>query len=222
MIRISDAIDEIVEAHASLRFGFYHGLLNLTRVAKYLKPAIEARTKKEVTESAILMNLSRRQKRLTSRPTVASDRLVLDNISIQSGLAAVTVVKSHKSHSDLNRVFDRIQSRGGFITVTEGLKEVTVMVASENVERVLTAIRSTPTNLRRDLASVSVTFDKRYLEVKGILHQILEEVALQDINIFELTSTATEFSVFLHESDVQLAFDAIFNRFSRRGTRPRT
>ena len=66
------------------------------------------------------------------------------------------------------------------------------------------------------LAAVGVTFDERYLEVKGILFQLMEEIALQDINVIEIASTATEFSVFLHEDDVQLAFDAIFNRFSRR------
>ena len=61
-----------------------------------------------------------------------------------------------------------------------------------------------------------MTFDSRYLKVKGILHQLLEEIALQNINVIEVTSTATEFCVFLEQADVQLAFDAIFNRFGRR------
>jgi len=66
---------------------------------------------------------------------------------------------------------------------------------------------------------VGVAFDERYLKVKGILFQLMEEIALQNINVIEIASTATEFSIFLREEDVQLAFDAIFNRFSRRGAR---
>jgi len=62
-------------------------------------------------------------------------------------------------------------------------------------------------------------FDERYLKVKGILFQLMEEIALQNINVIEIASTATEFSIFLREEDVQLAFDAIFNRFSRRAAR---
>jgi len=73
--------------------------------------------------------------------------------------------------------------------------------------------------LHEDLAAVGVAFDERYLKVKGILFRLMEEIALQDINVIEIASTATEFSIFLHEEDVQLAFDAIFNRFSRRAAR---
>lgn len=219
MRRISEAVEEIVESHEALRFGFYHGLLNLTRVARFLKPSIEAQTKKEVTEAAVLMNLSRLQRKLARLPQSRRDQLVLDKVNIQSGLCAATVAKSPTSHRELNRVFNRIQSKSGFITVTEGLREVTVIVEAENLRLVTSALSSPPRILHENLASVSVAFDKRYLKVKGILFQLLEEIALQDINVIEIASTATELSIFLREEDVQLAFDAIFNRFSRRGAR---
>jgi aspartokinase len=220
MIRISEAVEAIVESHSALRFGFYHGLLNLTKVARFLRPSIEARTKKEVTDAAVLMNLSRLQKKLARLPQSGRETLLLDKITIQSGLCAATVDKSPTSHRELNRVFTRIQSKSGFITVTEGMRQVTVIVEAENLRLLTTALSSPPRVLQKDLAAVGVAFDERYLKVKGILFQLMEEVALQDINVIEIASTATEFSIFLREEDVQLAFDAIFNRFSRRGARP--
>lgn len=219
MIRISEAVEAIVEAHPALRFGFYHGLLNLTKVARFLKPSIEARTKKEVTDAAVLMNLSRLQGKLARLPQSSRDTLVLDKVSIQSGLCAATVDKSPTSHRELERVFSRIQSKSGFITVTEGMRQVTVIVEAENLRLLTSALTTPPRILQEDLAAVGVAFDERYLKVKGILFQLMEEIALQDINVIEIASTATEFSIFLKEDDVQLAFDAIFNRFSRRGTR---
>ena len=217
MIRISEAVEELVGANPALRFGFYHGLLNLTQVARFLRPSIEARTRKEVTDAAVLMNLSRLKDKLARLPQTRRDRLVLDRVNIQSGLASVTVSKSPTSHKALNRVFTRIQSGNGYIHVTEGQREVTVIVEAENLQLVIAAFGSRPRMLHEKLAAVGVTFDERYLEVKGILFQLMEEIALQDINVIEISSTATEFSVYLHEDDVQLAFDAIFNRFSRRG-----
>ena len=219
MITISEAVEDIVETHPELRFGFYHGLLNLTKVARFLKPSIEARTKKEVTEAAVLMNLSRSQAKLAKLPQAEQERLVLDKVNIQSGLCAATVVKTPSSHKELNRVFQRVQSRNGFITVTEGMRQVTVIVEAENLAVVKGALSSPPFLLHEELASVSVAFHQRYLEVRGILFQLLEEVTLQNINVIELASTATELSIFLHEDDVQLAFDAIFNRFARRTRR---
>jgi aspartokinase len=223
MIRISEAIESIVDSHRALRFGFYHGLLNLTKVARYLKPSIEARTKKDVTDAAVLMNLSRLQKKLARAPQSQSrarrDQLVLDQVNIQSGLCAATVAKSSTSHRELNRVFNSVHAKSGFLTITEGLREVTVIVEAANLRLLTSALTSPPRILHEDLASVSVTFDQRYLKVKGILFQLLEEIALQDINVIEIASTATEFSIFLREDDVQLAFDAIYNRFSRRRAR---
>lgn len=219
MIRISEAVEDIVETHPQLRFGFYHGLLNLTKVARFLRPSIEARTKKEVTDAAVLMNLSRLQTKLARLPQSSRDHLVLDKVNIQSGLCAATVGKSATSHRELNRVFNRIHAKNGFITVTEGMREVTVIVEAENVKLLTSALSSPPRILHEELAAVGVAFNERYLDVKGILFQLMEEVALQDINVIEIASTATEFSIFLREEDVQLAFDAIFNRFSRRRIR---
>jgi aspartokinase len=163
-----------------------------------------------------LMNLSRLQKKLARAPGVAGDALVVDKVSIQSGLCSATLLKTPESHRELNKVFQRIQSRNGFITVTEGIREITVIVEAENQNFLLRTLSQDPRIVHRELASVAVTFDERYLDITGILHQILEEVALQNINVIELTSTATEFCVFMKEGDVHLAFEAIFNRFGRR------
>lgn len=211
MKKISEAVETLIEGHQGLRFGFHHRLLNLSQLARFLRPSIEAQTHKEVTESAVLMNLSRLSRRAAPTPGSHEEELVLDKVSVQSGLCSATFLKTPESHRQLNRVFQRIRSRNGFITVTEGIREITVIVEAENLE-LLRGARI----VHRNLASVAVTFDSRYLKVKGILHQLLEEVALQNINVIEVTSTATEFCVFLEQADVQLAFDAIFNRFGRR------
>ena len=211
MKKISEAVETLIEGHPGLRFGFHHRLLNLSQLARFLRPSIEAQTHKEVTESAVLMNLSRLSRRAAPTPGSHEEELVLDKVSVQSGLCSATFLKTPESHRQLNRVFQRIRSRNGFITVTEGIREITVIVEAENLE-LLRGARI----VHRNLASVAVTFDSRYLKVKGILHQLLEEVALQNINVIEVTSTATEFCVFLEQADVQLAFDAIFNRFGRR------
>lgn len=221
MRKISEAIEELVSEHQALRFGFHNGLLNLSQVARFLKPSIEAQTHKDVTTSAVLMNLSRLQRKLGGRSVEDSsseEPLVLDKVNVQSGLCSATLIKTPTSHNELNRVFNRVYARNGFITITEGIRQTTVILEAENLNVLLSASSSPPIIVHRDLASVSMTFNERYLSVKGILAQLLAEVALQNINVIELTSTATEFSVFLKESDVQLAFDAIYNRFGRRSS----
>ncbi|MCP4606727.1 MAG: hypothetical protein GY847_40500, partial [Proteobacteria bacterium] len=46
--------------------------------------------------------------------------------------------------------------------------------------------------------------------------QLIQQVALQNINVIEVASTATEFNVYVRSKDVRLAFDSIYQRFSKR------
>jgi aspartokinase len=213
--KIGDAVEAIIEANPALTFGIHHRLLNLTRVSRFLRPSVEAQTRKEVSDAALLMSLSRLQRRWAKARPQKTDALVLNKVSIVSGLCSVTLLKTQTTHRELNRLFTAVQERNGFITVTEGLRETTVIVEEENFLRLRKALRSRPKIVHRNVASVGMTFSERYLSVKGVLHQLLEQVALQNINVLEVASTATEFYIYVEERDVEVAFAAIFRRFGR-------
>ena len=216
MKKISDSIENIVEGHPALGFGLHHRLLNLTQVARFLRPSVEAQTHKEVSESAVLMSLSRLQQKWAKKRPQKSEPLVLDKVSIVSGLCSVTLAKTQTSHRELNRVFTAVQEQNGFITITEGLRETTVIIEAENFALLRKALGSKPKIVHGNVASVGMTFSERYLNVKGVLHQLLEQVALQNVNVLEVASTATEFYIYVEEKDVEVAFAAIFHRFGQR------
>lgn len=219
MKKISDAVETVAGGHPALAFGLRRRLLNLTRVARYLRPSVAAQTRKDVSEAAILMSLSRLQRKWARSRPQTTEALVLDKVSIVSGLCSVTLAKTQTTHRELNRVFTSIQEHNGFITITEGLRETTVIVEEENFSLLRKALSSRPKIVNRNLASVGMSFSERYLKVKGVLHQLLEQVALQDINVLEVASTATEFYIYVEEKDVEVAFAAIFHRFGRKPQR---
>ena len=215
MRKISEAVETIVGGHPALAFGLHHRLLNLTKLARFLRASVEAQTRKEVSESAVLMSLSRLQRKWSGSRPQKTDSLVLDKVSIVSGLCSVTLAKTQTTHRELNRVFTAVQEQNGFITITEGLREITVIVEEENFARLRKSLSSRPKIVHRNLASVGMTFSERYLSVKGVLHQLLEQIALQNINVLEVASTATEFYIYVEERDVEIAFASIFHRFGR-------
>ncbi len=215
MRKISDALESVIEGNPALAFGLHHRLLNLTKVARFLRPSVEAQTGKDVSDSAVLMSLSRLQRKWSRSRPQKTDALVLDKVSIVSGLCSVTLAKTQTTHRELNRVFSAVQERNGFITITEGLREITVIVEEENFGRLRRALSSRPKIVHRSVASVGMTFSERYLSVKGVLHQLLEQIALQNINVLEVASTATEFYIYVEERDVEVAFASIFRRFGR-------
>ena len=218
MLKISDALKELIDGNPWLSFGFHHRLLNLSRVAQFLKSAVEARTLKDVQASAILMNLSRLQNKGIGESTRVEPFFV-DKIHIHSGLCSLNLAKTPVAHRKLNRFVAQIQERRGFLTITEGVGEITLIVEQEFLKLLKMDAALQPAQIHYEIGAVGVSFPDKYLKVPGLLYRLLQQVALQNINVIEVASTATEFNIFLHEKDVRLGFDAIYRAFAKRGSR---
>ena len=216
MLKISDAVEDLVAANDSLRFGLHHRLFNLSELARFLQPLVEARTQKEVKASAIQMSLSRLQARLREDVERRTAEFRLDKVHIQPGLCSLTSEKSVRNHGDFGKLYNFIQSEQGFITLTEGVGEITAIFESKHLQQALRLLSAAPSIRRDQISSLGIRFHERFLDVPGVLHQILQTLALQGINVVELASTSTELTVYLHESDVELAFESIYRRFAGR------
>jgi aspartokinase len=216
VIKISEAIQDIISNSDQLLFGFHHQLLNLSQVARFIQPLVEARTQKRVRVSAILMNLSRRHQQWAQHPFHPQQQFYIDKINIHTDLCSFTLVKTSQSHRELNRLYAEVQKRDGFMTITEGISEITTIVESENFA-LATQWMTEPIRLvNQDIASVGVKFHEKFIEVPGLLYMILQTVTLQHINIVELASTATEFIIYIDQKDIYLAFDAILSKFGKQ------
>lgn len=219
MIRISDAIDEIVGQNALLQFGFSERLLNLSQVAKFIQPLIEARTKKTVRTTAILMQLSRMQRRFKKINAALND-FGIETITIYSNLCSLTFFKTEKLHLKINQLLDFIQERKGYITITEGVGEITLILDQVYFAKAEQLFTEKPRNVTREIASVGIKFHEKYATTPGLLYRILQQVTLQNINLVEISSTYTEFILYVNQSEVNLAFDTLFNTFGKSSPNP--
>lgn len=221
MLKISDAVRDLVAANPWLQFGLHHRLLNLSQTARFLRPLVEARTHKEAKPSAILMSLSRHQQDV-ERPAVDDVvQFYVDRINIHHGLCSLTVPKSQRTHQEISQLMHRIQEENGYLTLTEGHTEITVILEGQHWAHVQAVLTVPPKQVQRRMAGLGVTFKEQYLEVPGLLYQLLQQLALQQINVIEIASTMTEFNIYLHEADLMPAFDAVYQKFSREGPHPR-
>ena len=206
---------KVSEAVPALQFGLHHRLLNLSQVARFICPLVEARVHKSVQPSAVLMSLSRLQRRWENQQPALQRRFRVDRINVQGGLCALTLPKQLATLRELAELFGRVQQEGGYLTLTEGVSEVTVILEQRHMALIPQVLHVIPRRVYRNLAGLGVKFQERYLETPGLLYQLLQQLALQNINVVEVASTTTEFNIYLDDRDVQLAFDSIYNRFVR-------
>ena len=212
MIKIADAVREIVDHDPALKTGLAQKLMNLSQVARHIHSTVEARTHKNVQLSAITMALSRLRAELPSF-AVKPDLGLADRITVQRGLVVLTFPNTARVHSGLLRLQERIREARRYLTITEGIREITLIVEQAMLEGVHEAVGERPARIARGIASLSVSLIEDNLASPGVLYRLLQALALQGINLAEVASTTTEFHVYLAENDVMLALDSLYGAF---------
>lgn len=212
MIKISEAIMDIVNENPILQFGFYYQIFNLSKLSEFIKPQLQARTKKQIKTAAITMNLSRLQKRLKKILPKISDYKI-ENVTAYSNLCVVTYVKTREVHASINKFYERMQKVKGYITINEGVNEITIIFENKFYSSLTELISEKPKFKKDNIAGIGMKFSEEYMDVPGLLHFLIQHFMVQNINIIEIASTYTELFCYIDQADTKLAFNTLFNRF---------
>ena len=210
----SDAVFEIVTNHPILHFGMVFRLLNLSHVAKFIHTAVEAQTRREVTHAAVLMALSRMQSKVGEKK--ALDELELDKINIKSGICYFMVPKTKTTQLEIAKLTVKVLEKNGFITVSQALNEVSVCLDGSFFELAKKTLSVEPREVDFDLAALELTFAEPKCGDPGTMYQILEQVALHNINLVSVGTASCELSMFMTEEDASTAYNALYQRFIKK------
>ncbi len=216
MLSLSAILPQIVLGDPLLQYGLQYRLFNLTQLARHIRPHVEVRSKKKVSDSAILMALSRYQKRLRKIAPTAK-QFKISKLTVHTGLVVFSFEKSRQVLETANALHKLVLDKGGYLTISEGISEVTVIVdrAFEPAIRKHLGRRIIYENTK--ISALAVHFSPKYLPVPGLLCVLLQQIMLQGINLQEVASTYTEFVLYIDEANTQLAFDTLYRLFEVRG-----
>lgn len=210
MIKVSDAILAIIRGNPFLEFGVHHQLFNSAQLARYLQPFIAARTHTDTKESAIAMALSRLASGLVDNTPEPTD-FQFQSVNVTAGLCTASFTRTMSAHRAVNRLQTEMFKKEAFCSVSEGMKEVTVIVENRFQQRLLALVEEQPVYQHTDLASVEIYFGSTYTNTPGMLYMLLQRAALQNINLIEITSTCSGLTMFIAEKDTRRLFDTLMN-----------
>ena len=212
MHSISSILPELVLSDPILQYGLQHRLFNLSQLARHIRPQVEVRAKKNVSESAILMALSRYQKHMR-KISPKAEQFKITKLTVHTGLAIFSFDKTKEVLRAVNALHKFVLDRGGYLTISEGTFEITVIVESDFAPIVRKYLGRKIKYERAHVSAVVIHFPPKYVAVPGLLCIILQQVMLQGINVLEVASTYTEFVLYLDEANTQLAFDTLYRLF---------
>lgn len=212
MITIREIITRMILETPFLEEGLAEGIINLSALARKIKPQIEGELLKPVSESAVLMALKRTlpsvQLKNDESGAVSKD---LSDITVRSGLSEYTYLKSRTILKKRLNLMRELEDRHDyFITFTQGIHEITTILNASLNARMKEIFKGEKLISRMDgLAAITLQLTDEMVYMPGIHYNILKQLAWYKINVVEVVSTFTEFNIIIEKEQVDRSFSLL-------------
>jgi hypothetical protein len=207
---IGKITEELINKSPFLREAMTDDLINISALARKLKPEIEDLTGKEVKEGAIVMAIKRMTPGLYHRLNIKITNVMgeLGDFLVRSNLSDFTFENSESLKTKQADLIHEINKENdSFFTLCKGVSETTFIVNTQHDDLIKRMFSGEKLKSHtQDLASVTVKLPKVNTEIYGIYYYILKHLAWEGINIVELVSTSNEFTIVVKQDDVDKAF----------------
>ncbi len=213
MRRLNDSIIQLIEANQTLSTGIRNKLFNLSQLSRFIKPQLEVRLRKEITESSILMALSRYQSSLDKVIAIDDKNKIIQGLSVFTDLGVITFLKSKKIHEAIMTSYDKVIEKVKVFNVTEGITEITLITDYEFIKKLPLFLKKNIKTESNSISCIAVQLTNESTNMRGTFYFIFQELYFQGINIVEIASTGTELLIYLKNVDTELALETIYKRF---------
>lgn len=213
MTSIPAVVEGVIKKKPFLESALIEGLVNLSALARKIRPEVEKAAGREVNDGAIIMALNRLVPRLELLSNMKF-RKVIENIGdivVRSNLADLTFTNSKSLHKCQAQLLDHIKSsKETFCTFSQGISETTLVVSAPLVPIVDTIFKSERRiSKTTSLSSITIKLPAENSLYPGVYYYIFKELAWDNINIVELISTTNEFTVVVNNEDIHRAFSIL-------------
>lgn len=208
MTRISEILEKMLHNDQQLAFFLSNRLLNLSQFANYIQPMIASQKKEAVSHGAIVMALSRLQKKTIAKQQ--QNYFKISKISLHTDLCTLSFNKSPSTHLKIQHLHNAAIAGQVYFTISESISEITIISKRDFI---LNQRLPTPKYKHMQLSAIAVQFDPKYLSIPGVMTSIMRKLTMQNINFIEMASTCTEMTFFIDQADMKLAFDTLQDAF---------
>lgn len=211
MLSIATKVEQIVSESPFLTEGMSLGLINLSELARQLRPQIESDLWKPVGQAAVVMALRRVSVRLpqAAKPIMLAPRA--GELTTRSELVISTYLLSDSSNECQRRLLALAEPFSGmFVTVTRGVHEVLVVCSRPLVQLVEQAFDGERLQTRVDnITALTLRLHPDTHQTPGIYHAVLKKLAWEKISVVNMMCTYSELTILLEHAQTGPAFSVL-------------
>ncbi len=215
MRTIQETVEIIVGRTPFIEEAMHEKLINISSLARVIKPEVEEILGKKVKSGAIMMSINRLSpvNVLRIRKNIKSFSLKLGDFIVRSDLYDYTFKNSNTLYKQISILFSKIgDNRESFFTVSQGIFETNIVISS-NLKSDFEADFSNEKLLHsiEKLASITIKLPKTNLEQSGVYYFILKQLAWANIPVQEIISTTHEMTLVVKEEDINKTFSILID-----------
>ena len=213
MKTIAATVVDYIKTKPYLSYALSDGIINLTSLARNIQDDIEELTKKPVKPGAIVMAL----KRISDTADVVQTKQItkvlknLGDITVRSSLVDYSFLISDSLLVAQSNLLNEIeQKKEVFYTSSRGFSESNIIV-SQNIAPLVDELFKDESCFSKteNLSSITMKLPSENVTIPGIYYFIFQRLSWEGVNINEVISTSNEFTILMHEDQVNTAFKVI-------------
>lgn len=202
MVTVTHAVHNALQRQVLIQEAINNKIVSYNKLAKYLKPKIEAELDKPVNNSAVVMAIRRNSEKLKS---CSIEEIPSPSIEmIRADIFEVVVEESPTIISKIDKLHSLVGfKKGGLLNIINGNYEVAIITNQRYKEKLLDLLYDEKilcTN--EDLVSISFTYSKDHLLTPGILYDISRYLAWDNISVVDMILTKTELNLIIKKEDL--------------------
>ena len=213
MITVSSVVQQIIKRKPFLEEALSLKLINLSALSRLILPQVRKLTFKDVKEGAVLMALKRLPKTLRTAPQVKNVLGKSRDLITRSNLVEDTLLNSDFSLEQHKEIIEEAEKTPKyFLTITQGVFETTMIFSQELKEKIEAILNKEKIiALFENLSSITVRLSGKIVLTPGVYYSILKVLAWEGVNVVEVVSTFSEFTIILEDEEISYAYSLLKN-----------
>ncbi len=212
MITVPELVRKIVLNSPLMEEGLAAGIINLSALARKILPQIEKELMKKVEEMTVVMALKRLSLKLEKKSSTMAEFLKkMGDLTVRSNLVEFTFRNSDSLLEKQKLLLHKLADfRDEFVTITRGVFEVAIIVSAD-AEKIVEKIFKEEKKISRitGLSAIIIKLPAEAVSVPGVHYSILKHLAWENINVVEMVSTFTEFTIIIGKDHIDRAFSIL-------------
>ncbi len=204
---ITRSVKAVVDNDMAFQDALQRGYANYSAMARMIKPTISTILGKDVSIDSIVTALKRIKSSYTIPSKGISSIIAESKVNVRTDVAKISIVKSketiEKVSIPLKEYYD------SFISVSEGMKSVTMIFDDIILERMKTLFNEYLLEYEDDLAAIIVESPEEIIKTPGCALVFYNQLARRKINIEDTISCYTDTIIVVKMDDVARAFNSL-------------